>query len=226
MIKRLIIFIIVFIIIFRQKILDCGFLIHTKLNKILRYAYIDDKDNSSGYWTDEQRKTHITCNDLIKYLKNFYKENNVESVLDLGCGNCNIVFELKKSNINATGVDYNNLIPEIVKQDLTKPYNNPKDYVQTFEVGEHIPKEHESTFINNITSNAKKGIIMSWAVDGQGGDGHVNERSVDYIKKLIEDKGFKYNSDKTKELRNSIKSNINFLYFRHNLLIFDRIKND
>ena len=35
---------------------DGAFYIHTKLNQVFKYGYYDDKDNSSGYWTDEQRK--------------------------------------------------------------------------------------------------------------------------------------------------------------------------
>ena len=132
------------------------------------------------------KKTHITSEDLVKYLIKFYKENDVKSVLDLGCGNCSVVAELNKNNIKATGVDQNNLIAHSVKHDLTTPYFNPKDYVQSFEVGEHIPKEFESIFIDNITKNARKGIILSWAIPGQGGDGHINEKSTSYIVKEIE----------------------------------------
>lgn len=219
--------IVVLLILFRKKIVECSadgvFYVHTQLNRVLKYAYRDDKDNTSGYWTDEQRKTHITNDDLVNYLIKYYKEHGVSDVLDLGCGNCTIVSELNKNDIDATGVDQNNLIPNSVKHDLTKSYYNPKDYVQTFEVGEHIPKEYESIFIDNITTNAKKGIIMSWAVEGQGGDGHINERPVSYIQEAIEKKGFQLNEEKTKELRNSINPHVDFLYFRHNLMVFDRI---
>lgn len=219
--------IVILIIVFRKKIIECtmdgAFHVHLQLNKVLKYAYKDNKDNTSGYWTDEQRQTHITNNDLVHYLVNFYKENKVNDVLDLGCGNCTIVSELNKNDIDATGVDQNNLIPNSVKHDLIKSYYNPKDYVQTFEVGEHIPVEYEGVFIDNITRNAKKGIIMSWAVEGQGGDGHINERPVSYIVYAIENKGFQLNKEKTNELRNSISPHINFLYFRNNLLVFDRL---
>ena len=204
---------------------DGAFYIHTKLNQVFKYAYIDDKDNSSGYWTDEQRKTHITSKDLVKYLIKFYKENDVKSVLDLGCGNCSVVAELNKNNIKATGVDQNNLIAHSVKHDLTTPYFNPKDYVQSFEVGEHIPKEFESIFIDNITKNARKGIILSWAIPGQGGDGHINEQPTSYIVKEMKKRGFQFDKTKSLQLRDSIPPNVYFLYFRHNLMVFNRIAN-
>lgn len=135
--------------------MDGAFHVHLQLNKVLKYDYKDNKDNNSGYWTEEQRKAHITNDDLVHYLVNFYKENKVNDVLDLGCGNCTIVSELNKNNIDATGVDQNDLIPNSVKHDLIKFYYNPKDYVQTFEVGEHIPVEYEGVFIDNITRNAR-----------------------------------------------------------------------
>lgn len=53
--------------------------------------------------------------------------------------------------------------------------------MQSFEVGEHILAEFENNFIKNIADNARKGIIMSWALVGQGGYKHVNERNNDYI---------------------------------------------
>ena len=115
----------------------------------------------------------------------------------------------------------------IVKHDLTKPYYNLCDYVQSFEVGEHISEKYESIFIENICNNARKGIIMSWAQKGQGGDGHINEKSITYITEKIEKHGFKLNKEKTNEIRNMFIKNIFFsiedLQFRNNLLIFDRV---
>ena len=60
----------------------------------------------------------------------------------------------------------------------------------SLEVGEHIPKEYEDIFINNLHNNNNKGIILSWAILGQGGFGHVNEQNNDYIKSKMSNLGY------------------------------------
>jgi|GEM_PF-6386818 len=51
------------------------------------------------------------------------------------------------------------------------------------EVAEHLPKEHEETFLDNLIGIAKDDgwIILSWAKKGHGGLGHVNEQNEDYV---------------------------------------------
>ena len=55
------------------------------------------------------------------------------------------------------------------------------DYVQSFEVGEHIFSDFEDNFIYNIAQHAKKGILLSWSIVGQGGYMHVNNRDNSYV---------------------------------------------
>lgn len=50
------------------------------------------------------------------------------------------------------------------------------DWVQSFEVGEHIPVDKTDTFISNIVRHANKGILLSWAIKGQRGVSHINKR--------------------------------------------------
>lgn len=52
--------------------------------------------------------------------------------------------------------------------DLSQPVYLPaKDWVLSFEVGEHIPAKHEQTFIENLHRHNKKGIVLSWALEGK-----------------------------------------------------------
>ena len=67
--NKLIILILIILLFFMKEIIvDLVFLIHLFLNFHLRYMYIDDKDSTTGFWNDEQRKTHITNDNL----KNIY----------------------------------------------------------------------------------------------------------------------------------------------------------
>ena len=38
----------------------------------------------------------------------------------------------------------------------------------SLEVGEHLPQEFENIFIHNLHNNNKSGILLSWAIKGQG----------------------------------------------------------
>jgi len=219
----LLVLLVLFFIIYREILIHSLFNIHLFLNKYLGYAYIDNKKNNTGYWSSEQRNNYKTCYELKVYLLNYYKNHNAIKVLDLGCGKGEYIKFLKKNNINAIGVDKCDICDDIESHDLSKPYYNLSDYVQTFEVGEHIPEKYESIFIENICNNAKKGIIMSWGLPGQGGDGHINEKSTSYIIKKIEKYGFKLNREKTNEIRQNITISPFFIYFKHNLLIFDKV---
>lgn len=48
------------------------------------------------------------------------------------------------------------------------------DWAFSLEVGEHIPPEKTQNFLNLLDRHNRLGIIMSWAVPGQGGHQHIN----------------------------------------------------
>ncbi|MCL4138881.1 UNVERIFIED_CONTAM: hypothetical protein GTU68_020771, partial [Idotea baltica] len=90
------------------------------------------------------------------------------------------------------------------------------DWVLSLEVGEHIPAQFEDIFLENLNKHADKGIILSWAVPGQYGLGHVNPRSNDYIISKMEEKGLIHDPESQKFLR----SNIGLKYFQNTLMVF------
>lgn len=57
----------------------------------------------------------------------------------------------------------------------------PPDIALSFEVGEHIPAEFAGAYLRWLTGAARHGILMSWAVPGQRGRGHVNCRSPEWV---------------------------------------------
>ena len=91
--------------------------------------------------------------------------------------------------------------------DLTLPqYGLPVyDWVISLEVAEHIPRDFEKIFIDNIARHAKEGVILSWAVPGQDGYSHVNTRSFEYVKNLMESLGFKHERAESTKLKTSAK---------------------
>ena len=100
--------------------------------------------------------------------------------------------------------------------DLTLPqYGLPVyDWIISLEVAEHIPKEYESIYIDNIIRHAKEGVVLSWAVPGQNGYSHVNNQPFEYVKFLFESLGFNHNQVDSQTLKEAatvrwLKSNIN-----------------
>jgi hypothetical protein len=108
--------------------------------------------------------------------------------------------------------------------DLSVPiYHLDKyDWIVSVEVAEHIPKEFENIFIDNLARHAKEGVIMSWANVGQTGTSHVNERNFDYVKAKMEARGF------VRDVQSSeyFQKNSAFPYFKRNLQVWRKLSFD
>lgn len=92
------------------------------------------------------------------------------------------------------------------------------DYVISIEVAEHIPKEFENIYLNNLIKCAREGIIITWATIGQGGHFHVNNKAKEDVIKLVESKGVKYNEKNTKDLADG--TGPKFSYLKNNIMLF------
>ena len=128
-----------------------------------------------------------------------------------------------RSGLDASGFDGNPSTPQLSKGscsvfDLSHvaEVRAPFDWVMSLEVGEHLPKEHEDAFMENLHRHNVHGIVLSWATVGQGGTGHVNEQDNEYIKAKICGKG--YTSDVKAELVLRKSARLNF--FQNTLMVF------
>ena len=137
-----------------------------------------------GYWIGSDiMHEHKFDGSLALGLSKFFKKEKAKSVVDFGCGPGEYVKMLRSQQIPCEGYDGN---PDSAKisdgivqvVDLSESFNLGKyfDWVLSIEVGEHLPKKYEKTFIENLHRHNAKGVILSWAVKGQGGLGHVNEQ--------------------------------------------------
>lgn len=73
--------------------------------------------------------------------------------------------------------------------------------------------------MDNLINHTKKYILLSWAILGQDGDGHVNTRDNDYIINKISNYGFKYSD----EISNFLRDSANKWYFKNTLMFFEKI---
>jgi cyclopropane fatty-acyl-phospholipid synthase-like methyltransferase len=189
------------------------------MNKNLKYAYHDNKTSDTGFWSDDQRHTHITSYKLQQKLLKFYKKNNISTIFDFGCGDGSYVKYLRKNDLHAFGIDRNNtkLFNQnfYIDADLSHPLylKTTAEYCQSFEVGEHIPFNKMDIFIDNICNHSSKGVIISWALEGQGGDGHINEQENNVIIQAFKKRGFTYDKK---------FYGIFFMYFSDSIMVFQK----
>ena len=181
----------------------------------------------TGYWDEPLTVGHGVDEKLAEAISVLLHEENCHTVLDIGCGNGFYVKYLNERGIFAEGVDGNPNTKELghgfYTFDLSKPlkFRQLKNWVLSLEVGEHIPAEFEDTFISNLIETAQYGIILSWAVEGQGGDGHVNCRNNDYIREKLSDYGF----DTYEVAENYLRNNCSPYpkvgwWFRNTIMVF------
>ena len=180
---------------------------------------------TNGIWTKEDAEHHQSSLKFAKWLAGYLPKDT--PVVDFGCGNGYYVSYLENNGFIATGIDGNDNIEWLCKAfyhfDLSKPLADigRVHSVLSLEVGEHLPKEAQETFIQNLTKNCKKHLILSWASIGQPGIGHINCRDQKEVIADVESRGFKLNDAATKEARANVDPNCDWL--ERNLLVFERI---
>lgn len=183
------------------------------------------KINTRGFWENDTTIGHHNDTPLCSILINFLKTNEIKTLLDLGCGPAFYVSEIIKESIQCEAYDGNPNTPELTKGlgkvvDLSENIDLGKtfDFVLSLEVGEHIPKEFEDVYINNVLKHSHNYVLLSWAIPNQRGDGHVNEQPNDYIINKITSLGFKYDEDISTELRKSAQA----WWFKNTLMLFKK----
>lgn len=134
-----------------------------------------------------------------------------KSVVDFGCGNGYIISELKNRGASVIGVEGSanakEFAPENIKNDIhianvTEPLSLGKfDLVISSEVAEHLPARSADTFLDNLSSHAKKIIFFTAAEPGQGGINHINEQPHDYWIEKFNERGFVFLKSESQSIR-------------------------
>lgn len=183
--------------------------------------------SEKGYWIGDASDYHVTDQKLSDAMVHFFKNDKTKSIVDFGCGEGEYILNFLKHGLKCEGYDGNPSTPEITNglckiKDLSKPFYLEKkfDWVVSLEVGEHLPHQYETIFIENLINHAKKGIILSWAVKGQGGTGHFNEQNNDYIKNIFSKYGFI--NDLVTE--NFLRDQASVGWFKNTIMVFRRKK--
>jgi 2-polyprenyl-3-methyl-5-hydroxy-6-metoxy-1,4-benzoquinol methylase len=192
-----------------------------KVSKIRKHFTV----HQHGYWIDAKAK-HYFDSSLAESILEVFSREGVSSCVDFGCGAQGYyVHFLREHGIACEGYDGNPYSPKLSKGvvqvlDLSQPFHLQKsfDWVISLEVGEHIPSQYETFFIENLQRHSKKGIILSWAVEGQKGRGHVNCRNNAYIEKVLQ----KYGYEKDPDMQRFLRKRTHLGWLKHTLMVFRR----
>ena len=187
--------------------------------------------SKTGYWNGETaHHHHVHSEKLSEWICGFVNYKRIYYVTDFGCGLGKYLKDIKLNTYEVVclGVEGNKpkeaVYNDIREYDLTKDITKNGlicDLAISLEVGEHIPKEHMATYLDNITYHAEQYLITSWAVRGQDGFGHVNCLNNDEILPEFEKRGFVLMEKETKDARSIIEDKC--WWFRNTLFVLKRI---
>lgn len=172
-------------------------------------------DPTSGAWnhTDLQGRGGNGLNSVLaKLILDMMRSQHLTSVVDFGCGTGAYSWYLKQNGFsNVRCYDGNPATPSVSRglcseADLSLPVTGipPAQLVFALEVGEHIPQAREATFLSNLQHTASNFLILSWALPGQPGVGHVNCQPNEYIVSRLQALGFVYDAHVTQTMRHQI----------------------
>ena len=165
-------------------------------------------EHERGYYiTDDERRTGICEKSIVESTVALF---NPKTVIDIGCGTGSYTREFIARGVDCMGFDGCPLTPEISGGlcgilDFTYPVDIGKfDVVFSLEVGEHIPKQYEQIFIDNLCNLTNRYIVLSWALEGTIWPGHVNCQNNDYVISEFIKRGFIFDDESTKYIRDHV----------------------
>src|SRR5262245_46321807 len=127
-------------------------------------------------------------------------ELGVRSLLDVGCGRggwasrwkaggCEVVVGLDGDYVDTSKLYIAPAEFRITNLNRSFDLGRRFDLVQSLEVAEHLQPESSETFVASLVRHGDV-ILFSAAVPGQGGTQHINERPLEFWRKLFAQHGY------------------------------------
>jgi SAM-dependent methyltransferase len=203
-----------------------------ELGKFAEHDELYDEKYYEGYLAPGIGKSYEVIAESI------VKRFSPESVVDVGCGRGQLLFELKKRGIVCRGLECSSVALNICRQnalDVTKfdlehdkLSNDVKaDIVISTEVAEHLPEQCADRFVSILCSIADNVVMTAaepartWEEIKRGHD-HVNEQPKEYWIAKFADNDFKYNGDISTQLRREWKELEVSPWFLPGLMVFQK----
>lgn len=186
------------------------------------------KLKSKGIFTPKEARTeHKFSPRLANALLTVIPANR--PVYDFGCGKGDYIRHLEQQGMRVFGYEGTPDMAELVgwngikQADITEPINVKKQgTVLCLEVLEHIEPEFTDSAISNLVNACSGRMVVSWALKGQGGCGHVNEQNEEWVIERFEREGFVLNGLASERLRKAGGSDL--WWFKKSIYVFDKVK--
>lgn len=160
----------------------------------------------------------------LRALERVFDLGAIDSFCDAGCSTGGLLSALRQrySRISLKGIDYfdwavkhadTSIVCDIEIADLSTPYNAGQqfDIVNCTEVGEHLPPEAESIFIDNLVRMSRDILVLGWSEEKlEGGHQHLNPRAMNYIRGEVVARGFDVWQEVTEDLRNFLRLEVKY----------------
>jgi hypothetical protein len=199
-----------------------------------------DKDTEATYKEDEYTRERLPYIAYFRALEEIFDFSIIQNFADFGCNNGGLLKSINEHypKIEIAGYDYFDWAKEnapfeikdkIYITDISKKLSVEEKYdiLNCSEVGEHIAKDSEDIFIENLLNSTKDILILTWSDKKDAGGQHLNPQSKTYIIKKIEGKNFTYWKECTDNLSNVLKNKldgIGYGWWADNIMVFKRKK--
>ena len=183
-------------------------------------------------WTLEEAKMlHVHSPGLAQWLvENLEKQI---PVVDFGCGKGDYVKAFVDAGFyDAYGfegtpdIEQISPVPDNIEVfDITNIVDDElisEGNVICLEVLEHIAPADEPKVLQNLKNFCNNTLVLSWAIEGQNGYGHINCRNAEYVVPTIEALGFKIDFVATQQARKAATANGGPAFFGNSLYVFKR----
>lgn len=187
------------------------------------------KISNTGFWESDEKLYHVCCTSLCDWIAEFLKDQKNKQTYDFGCGLGQYCSRLSLAGFTKLkgfegSKHLHNEFDNIVQQDLTVPFSlDEKGNCIFLEVAEHVPAQFEDVMLTNVANACDDKLIMSWAIRGQAGWGHINCLNNDEAISRVVSKGFKYLDSETMEARSKIPDNDPCPWFKNTVLVFQKV---
>lgn len=190
--------------------------------------------SETGYWTEAELPQHegTYSQNLADWISSYFLADKGKQVIDFGCGLGTYSSHLLNQGFNLViGIEgsVGGYSPDFIKKwDLSLRIQDMDQFLELkensynsicLEVGEHIPSKYESTFLDNLSSLTQNKLILSWAIRGQGGHGHVNCLNNEEIIDKMSMCGFTYLEEDTEKIRQEVNF-LNTPWLQDTIMIF------
>lgn len=189
--------------------------------------------NGTIWSLDEAKTLHVHSPGLAQWLcANLSAQ---QPVYDFGCGTGRYLKALEDNGFTEVmgyegtpGIENIAVTDAVEQHDITGMHTIDKSLIDPgqvlcIEVLEHIRPEDESNVLDTLTNFCKSTLVLSWAIEGQNGHGHINCRNADYVVPTVEARGFKIDFVRTMQARAAAACMPTLSFFNQSLYVFNRV---